>query len=391
MKQFQNACLALSGFLLISLAISCKKDAGSAPPVIPSPTITSFTPTSANPGATITITGTNLTGATAVSFGGTAASSFTVTNATTITAVVGNGASGEVKVTTPGGAASLAGFVLTQPPIDGYNNSNEVGAINLKAHWTFDSTAAESISTAVPTTSINATYTTGKIGKALSLAKGYLIYPTLNNLNKADSLANFTISMWVNMPSNNKAEFPATGGQLVSLFQLNGNDFQDIWGLISLLSNSNYNYGNDTLGLAGTTVHVNGSGTHLAQFELAPRTTASENFQGANKWSLITETYDGPSHTISFYGNGVLLGTRVTGNVVSPETLAMLTPNRVSFGTFEFYDDFTTGQWGHPPLAADRPWASHGITASLDDARVFNKALTANEILALYHLGQAGR
>ncbi|MGZ3918521.1 MAG: hypothetical protein ACXVBN_17725, partial [Flavisolibacter sp.] len=106
---------------------------------------------------------------------------------------------------------------------------------------------------------------------------------------------------------------------------------------------------------------------------------------------LITETYDGPSHTISFYGNGVLLGTRVTGNVVSPETLAMLTPNRVSFGTFEFYDDFTTGQWGHPPLAADRPWASHGITASLDDARVFNKALTANEILALYHLGQAGR
>ncbi|MGZ3861399.1 MAG: hypothetical protein ACXVMS_18035, partial [Flavisolibacter sp.] len=78
-------------------------------------------------------------------------------------------------------------------------------------------------------------------------------------------------------------------------------------------------------------------------------------------------------------------------NVVSPETLAMLTPNRVSFGTFEFYDDFTTGQWGHPPLAADRPWASHGITASLDDARVFNKALTANEILALYHLGQAGR
>ena len=40
----------------------------------------------------MTITGTNFTGATAVTFGGTAATSFTVANATTITATVGSGA-----------------------------------------------------------------------------------------------------------------------------------------------------------------------------------------------------------------------------------------------------------------------------------------------------------
>ncbi len=74
------------------------------------PTITSFTPTTAATGTTVTITGTNLTGATAVSFGGTAATSFTVVNATTITAVVGTGASGNVSVTTGGGTVSLAGF-----------------------------------------------------------------------------------------------------------------------------------------------------------------------------------------------------------------------------------------------------------------------------------------
>ena len=74
------------------------------------PTITSFTPTTAPTGTTVTITGTNFTGATAVSFGGTAATTFTVVNATTITAVVANGATGSVSVTTPNGTASLGGF-----------------------------------------------------------------------------------------------------------------------------------------------------------------------------------------------------------------------------------------------------------------------------------------
>ena len=77
------------------------------------PTITSFTPTSAATGATVTITGTNFTGATAVSFGGTVATSFNVVSATSITAVVSSGASGSVSVTTTGGTASLAGFTYT--------------------------------------------------------------------------------------------------------------------------------------------------------------------------------------------------------------------------------------------------------------------------------------
>jgi hypothetical protein len=77
--------------------------------------INSFTPQSGTTGTTITITGTNLTGATAVSFGGVAASSFTIVNATTITAVVSNGASGSVSVTTPSGNATSPGFTYTQP------------------------------------------------------------------------------------------------------------------------------------------------------------------------------------------------------------------------------------------------------------------------------------
>jgi hypothetical protein len=83
---------------------------------IAAPTITNFTPTSAASGATVTITGTDFTGATAVSFGGTAASSFNVVNATSIQAVVGAGASGEITVFTPAGKASKSGFVYVIPP-----------------------------------------------------------------------------------------------------------------------------------------------------------------------------------------------------------------------------------------------------------------------------------
>lgn len=73
------------------------------------PTVTSFTPISGYTGTSVVITGTNFTGATTVSFGGTNAASFTVDNATQITAIVGAGSSGVVSVTTPIGTASFAG------------------------------------------------------------------------------------------------------------------------------------------------------------------------------------------------------------------------------------------------------------------------------------------
>ena len=76
------------------------------------PTISSFTPTAAAAGSTVTITGSNLTDATAVSFGGSPAASFIVVNSTTITAIVGTGTTGSVSVTTSFGIGTKTGFTF---------------------------------------------------------------------------------------------------------------------------------------------------------------------------------------------------------------------------------------------------------------------------------------
>lgn len=101
------------------------------------PTITGVSPAtgSAAGGTSVTITGTDLSGATAVSFGGTAAASFTVDSATQITAVTPAHASGavDVTITTPGGSdTEPAGFTFDAPPLtftptEGALDAAEVG------------------------------------------------------------------------------------------------------------------------------------------------------------------------------------------------------------------------------------------------------------------------
>jgi IPT/TIG domain len=93
---------------------------------VSAPTITSFSPASGAAGASVTITGTAFTGATAVSFNG-ASATFTVTSATQISATVPPAATtGPISVTTPGGTAASAGTftVLVAPTITSFSPSS---------------------------------------------------------------------------------------------------------------------------------------------------------------------------------------------------------------------------------------------------------------------------
>lgn len=80
------------------------------------PIINSFFPSNAATGAVVSITGNHFIGTTSVKFGAVNASSFTVVNANTINAIVGQGSSGNVSVTTSAGTFIKSGFNYIPPP-----------------------------------------------------------------------------------------------------------------------------------------------------------------------------------------------------------------------------------------------------------------------------------
>lgn len=114
---------------------------------IPPPVISSFFPTSASTGGTVTITGTNFNGVTSVKFGGVNASSFNIVSSTTIKAVVDLGFSGDVSVISDAGVSTLAGFIFISPPtINSFSpTSGSVGTVVTITGNNFSRVAANNI------------------------------------------------------------------------------------------------------------------------------------------------------------------------------------------------------------------------------------------------------
>ncbi|MBD9544758.1 cadherin-like beta sandwich domain-containing protein [Ensifer sp. ENS04] len=208
--------------------------------------------TSANPasgpvagGTSVIVTGNNLTGATAVTFGGIAATSFTVDSATQITAITPPRAAGLVNliVTTPGGTATLTnGFTYVAPSTVATlsNLTLSAGAISPTfASGTTSYTAAVvnavSSLTVTPTaTDANATVTvagsavvSGSPSGAVALAVGDNTITVVGTAEDGTTTKTYTITVNrapspPSATSVNPASGPAAGGTSVVI---SGNDF----------------------------------------------------------------------------------------------------------------------------------------------------------------------
>lgn len=270
----------------------------------------------------------------------------------------------------------------TLPPIDGYNNSDEVGASSLVAHWTFDDTYNEKISgTAVSNTYGDAGFTEGMIGKALQLNKGALVYPSITKIGQANSLPNYTISMWVKVKNNGSAFTTFFG-----IFPTNNTDF---WGNLSLSAETGWFPADgpegDTLVLKTNYLSLNPDQSLNGQDNRPdPRGNPPVGvFKNSGKWCHFVVRFNASTHKLEIFGNGESIGAYNDRGENTVE-LNMRTPCVPVFGSLSTKEiGFTS--------APERPAWQVLATASIDDVRVFNTPLDEKEIKALYNLGVAGR
>lgn len=273
------------------------------------------------------------------------------------------------------------------PAIDGYNNSDEVGATYLVAHWTFDDTNNEVISSTAPNkTAGGVGFTTGQIGKALQLTQGALVFPPIDKINTVDALNNFTVSLWVNVKGTK-----GVGGAFTSFFGIFPTNDTDIWGnLQACAETSRHLPASDTLELKNYLSTTMPDNSQNGQDNVALKNTGvdppnggtGKYFMGGNKWAHYVMTWDGVNHKFEIYGNGEAVGG-YTDRGTAP-ILKMRVPAQAMFGSLASSD---IGFAMAPPIQAWAPLA----TCSIDDVRVFNTVLAQKDIVALFNLGTAGR
>lgn len=255
------------------------------------------------------------------------------------------------------------------PPIGGFNNSDEVAASNLVAHWGFEGNGKETKTGASPSSSINATFGTGAKGQAVNFAAGYLAYDAIAALN---SLPNMTVSVWANVDNN--------GSHPTNLFQMTrANEWA---GNINFLLETGWKKpGFDTMVVKGLVVTNKDGNPSWQDSRNEPSKGGVQAPKGAKKWTQYVMTWDGATSTFKTYANGVKVSNPEWEVRGTTGPLNFYTPTKPLIGAFG-----TNVPGGGTAEGWQKP-----MTGSVDELRVYNKALTDAEISALFQLESAGR
>jgi len=243
----------------------------------------------------------------------------------------------------------------------GYSSSDEIASANLIGHWAFENSLIDSVSN-TSGTGVGTSFTTGLKGQALQGAdNGYVISTPSSSILDIQS---FTIAFWVNTTQNTDGTFG-----LVCLSNTN-----DFWGNIDIFFENGSTSSNAVLK------------AHIENW--TETNTDNDQWLGAfsignvwNSWSHIVVTYDAGSSTFATYVNGVLINTTVKAN---NGNLKFQNASALIFGTMQFNADPSLGTAGGP-----QDWASY-LPGAMDELRIYNKAITAGDVKALYQLENLG-
>ncbi|MGZ3845419.1 MAG: LamG domain-containing protein [Flavisolibacter sp.] len=242
-------------------------------------------------------------------------------------------------------------------PVNGYSTSSQVAPANLVGYWAFDGSLIDSVSgqSAVGT---GTSFGTGTKKQAMQTgANGYALFTPGTSITGVSS---FTIAYWVNAPVN-------TAGIAGTVNLSNNTGF---WGNIDGF----FENGSSNAAATFKSHFTNGNGKEhwLVKTDLA-------NMFG--KWNNIAISFDGSSKTFTMYVNGTQVATETDAAFGD---LQFTNSGKLVFGTVQFMTN--------PSLTSSHGaegWAGY-LNGSMDEVRIYNKALSGDEILALYALQNKG-
>lgn len=252
------------------------------------------------------------------------------------------------------------------PPftISGFSSVKQIEPSSLVAYWGFENSLIDSVSKSTGTGKA-VTFQNGFKGSALNLSVASKSYMTFNPSTTITGVQSFTISFWVNptfVDANNDKAIDGILG-LVNLSNPTG-----FWGNIDWFVENGSN--NDA---AKVVVHVV-SGANETWMNVS-------NYKGLfNSWTNHTLTYDATSSKFTYYING----SAMTSSTTSYTNTAFTGSGPMVFGCVQFQTNPSIGCCGN------QDWASY-LTGSLDEVRIYNKALSADNVNALVVLQGKGK
>jgi hypothetical protein len=254
------------------------------------------------------------------------------------------------------------------PPftISGFTSVDEIAPGNLVGYWSFDGTLADAVSNDEASNS-GASFVNGFKGQALDFDVANKSYATFDPSTEITGMGSFTISFWVN-PTFIDADASGSIDGIIGFVNLSKPD--GFWGNIDWFIE-------------------NGSNPSSAKIVAHITNSTGETWMNVSNdpglfdaWSSHTLTYDEGTSTFKYYINGGLKTTATASGWTGPITFVNSGP--LVFGTVQFQTDPSIGCCGN------QGWASY-LTGSMDEIRIYDKALTAEEINAMVVLQGKGK
>jgi hypothetical protein len=269
------------------------------------------------------------------------------------------------------------------PPIDGYNNSDEVAASNLVAMWGLNGNAEESISGEVGTGS-NVTYGEGKVGQCAVFTQGYIYNDAIPNLHTKIT-SSVSISLWAQVRNNGKTpnEHATALAMLTGDVHTTPNNVTP--GAI-LLETAHFRATSDTFRIKSVIGVTKSSGAHETDdnvnwWGLDNISTPGQMVKIAEgDWAHFVLVWDNTNKTLQMYVNKQVATnpewkTKTGANFKVQQSMGMI------IGGFNNNVGLTD---------VNETWAK-AMTGKVDQVRVYNTVLSEAEIAALYNLEDVGR